>query len=263
MWVAQKLWFLKSRIWSSFDTEPPPLSKWSSESPFRTWNMHSKAFLAASILLFAAFFVLAWRRRKVMYSKQLVRRRPATRSQCAPAAAGQLLHTWLEGFALFLVLCMIMTLPWEWVRLYQIEVAKKMAVLSEGFPNNCNSENLSLWGSFKVWLSWHFAWESDSCENYHRALVVDPFWEVTPLMAVSSVVGRIIVHPLEHISQTLGRSLRNIMKEVPGQWQPIVFLLMLITCVTFLAAIFHRGRLPAAAPTNQKKTVANTPRKLG
>ncbi|KAJ1123073.1 hypothetical protein NDU88_001546, partial [Pleurodeles waltl] len=51
-----------------------------------------------------------------------------------------------------------------------------------GFPNNCNSENLSLWGSFKVWLSWHFAWESDSCENYHRALVVDPFWEVTPLM---------------------------------------------------------------------------------
>ncbi|KAJ1123071.1 hypothetical protein NDU88_001544, partial [Pleurodeles waltl] len=129
MWLAQKLWFFKSRVLGLSDTEPPPLSKWSSESPFRTWNIYSKAFLAVSILLFVAFFVLTRYRRKVIYSKQLVRRRPAPRSECAPA--GQLLHTWLEGFALFLVFCMMLTLPWEWVRLYQIEVAKKMAVLSE------------------------------------------------------------------------------------------------------------------------------------
>ncbi|XP_053561441.1 uncharacterized protein LOC128652488 isoform X2 [Bombina bombina] len=113
---------------------------------------------------------------------------------------------------------------------------------SMGYSKSCYRDDLSLWATIKVWLSWNFSWNSDSCEDYYKALIVDPFWEVTPLMAISSAIGRIIIHPMEQLSHIVGRSLRNVMKEIPSQWQPLVFLLVPLVCITMLAVAYFRRK---------------------
>ncbi|XP_075441345.1 uncharacterized protein LOC142486774, partial [Ascaphus truei] len=186
MWLLKKVDFLKHMILGSPDVEPAPLPPWSLESPFQTWNIYSKASLAASMLCFIGFLVLFSRKKPIGHSKSLVKRKTALRLNVRTVHNRPTLDTWLEAFALLMVLCLFVTIPWEWVRLYQIEVAKKTTVLSEGYSNSCYREDHSFWEAVKVWLSWNFSWDKDSCEKYYKALIVDPVWEVTPLMGYSN-----------------------------------------------------------------------------
>ncbi|XP_072270587.1 chloride channel CLIC-like protein 1 isoform X2 [Pyxicephalus adspersus] len=147
-----------------------------------------------------------------------------------------LLDRWLHNLVLLLVLSLSISIPWEWFRLYKIEVAKKMRILSEGYARSCYQADLSFWETMKIWFSWNFSWDVGSCESYYKALMVDPFWEVNPLMAISSMVWRLVIHPVELFSQAIGQSLRNIMKEIPSQWQPPFFLLFSLICISVLVA---------------------------
>ncbi len=53
----------------------------------------------------------------------------------------------------------------------------------QGLPESClPRKQLTTWQSLRLWLSWQLSWSRDPCEEYHRALMVDPFWEVTPVM---------------------------------------------------------------------------------
>ncbi|XP_043944910.1 chloride channel CLIC-like protein 1 [Protopterus annectens] len=242
-WLLQKVSKLKNKFLGVPEPDIKPLDLWSSQSPFPAWAAYSKVCLAVSVLLFVAFTFLYFERKIPQPNALTTRKRRADTAVFSNTSVCHvLLHTWLEGFMLFLILCIILTVPWEWVRLYQIEVARKMAVLSEGLPYKCNAEEFAFWDAVKDWFSWHFAWNTDVCENYHRALVVDPFWEVTPLMAVSSAVGRIIIHPMEQLSQVTGKSLRNVMKEIPSQWQPLVFLMIPLCLVMLVTGLFFKSR---------------------
>ncbi|XP_053561411.1 chloride channel CLIC-like protein 1 isoform X1 [Bombina bombina] len=236
------IYFIKHKLLGFTIDEPAPPPPWSLESAFQSWNIYSKASFAASFICFIVYLTLFLCKKKT-YDSRVVTRKITVSSLNAQAAPFRpLLDTWFRVLALFLLMCIFISLPWEWVRLYQIEVAKKTTVLSEGYSKSCYRDDLSLWATIKVWLSWNFSWNSDSCEDYYKALIVDPFWEVTPLMAISSAIGRIIIHPMEQLSHIVGRSLRNVMKEIPSQWQPLVFLLVPLVCITMLAVAYFRRK---------------------
>ncbi|KAM8945741.1 chloride channel CLIC-like protein 1 [Pelodytes ibericus] len=232
-WVFHNLYILKNKA------DPVPLPPWSLKSPFQKWNIYSKASFAASMVCFTIFVLQCVQSRKGTATKTVSKR------TSAPELKGQTaLHRGLlETLCLLLAVCMFISIPWEWVRLYQIEVAKKTTVLSEGNAHCYSREDMSLWETLKVWLYWNFSWHNDACEDYYKALLVDPFWEVNPAMAICSAVGRVILQPVELIGHVTGRSIRHMMKEIPSQWQPIIFLLVPIICITVLAvAYFRRNR---------------------
>lgn len=252
-WILNKVNFLRYKIVGLPETEPSLPPPWSLESPFQKWTIYSKASLAAAVACFIISIILHSRRPSIVPKKMMVisRRLMAPKIKDSVVSESCILETWLYHLALLLMLCLFISIPWEWVRLYKIEVAKKATILSEGYARSCYQQDLSFWETLKIWLSWNFSWDSDSCESYYKALMVDPFLEVTPLMAISSVIGRFVVHPVEHFSHTIGRSLRNIMKEIPSQWQLPVFLLFPLTFISILItaltkrkdAICHQARV--------------------
>ncbi|KAI8492029.1 hypothetical protein Bbelb_304020 [Branchiostoma belcheri] len=65
--------------------------------------------------------------------------------------------------------------------MYQTVVAVKTAKLAQDHPK-CSGGSGSFWTSIKSYLRWHLSWSHDPCEQYHQALLVDPIWEVNPLM---------------------------------------------------------------------------------
>ncbi|XP_077989810.1 uncharacterized protein LOC144444272 [Glandiceps talaboti] len=132
------------------------------------------------------------------------------------------------------VIAAVVSIPWEWISMYQNEVAKKAAILYEDIPAECTPQQMSIWQSIKYWLSWHFIWGHDPCYQYHHALLVDPLWEVTPIMAVSSAFTRCIIKPLEIISGGLGQSLQRLFSSIPLAWQPVVMVAGIILLIMVL-----------------------------
>lgn len=215
---------------------------WGRSSSFTTWNIYSQFFLGASLLSLSMLVVLAACRHQPYQQDAIGRGRgrrvvpPLCPTPCLS------LYPWLQLVRDMVLVCVLVSVPWEWIRLYQIEVAKKMAVLSEGFPLHCRPQDLSYWQSLKAWFTVHFTWSGEACERYQRALMVEPFWEVTPLMAVTSAASRVVVQPLELVAQGFGRSLRLIMQEIPSLWQPFFFpILLLCFLCGLLSYIFRQG----------------------
>ncbi|KAM5135423.1 chloride channel CLIC-like protein 1 [Mantella aurantiaca] len=245
--------WIRSKMVGLPEDEPrlPPL--WSLDSPFKQWTIYSKALLASSLICFIVFLILQLCKRtpvttKAMVSKAMTRRLVAAPLKGVSEPQRPLLDRWLHYLLLLLVVSLFISIPWEWFRLYKIEVAKKMRILSEGYARSCYQADLSFWETMKIWLSWNFSWDIGSCESYYKALMVDPFWEVNPLMAISSVVWRLVIHPVEFFSHAIGRSLRNIMKEIPSQWQLPVFLLLSLFCISALITAYTKRKDGTAEP---------------
>lgn len=77
----------------------------------------------------------------------------------------------------------------------------------QGYARSCYQADLSFWETMKIWFSWNFSWDIGSCESYYKALMVDPFWEVNPLM-VSALYGIPLLPCLTNIKHQNGRLFR-------------------------------------------------------
>ena len=80
---------------------------------------------------------------------------------------------------LFGLLFMI-SVPWEWFRLYQKEYAAKEAQLIKDIPNSCATGNMDITERVSLWLTGLLSWKQDECIKYQEAILVDPMWEVSP-----------------------------------------------------------------------------------
>ena len=66
--------------------------------------------------------------------------------------------------------------------MYQSALSKKTANYLKEIPPGCFPNEMTAWNSIRLWLKDYFSTESDQCALYHNAIIVDPIWEVSPLM---------------------------------------------------------------------------------
>ncbi|XP_068120568.1 uncharacterized protein [Hyperolius riggenbachi] len=184
-WILNKVLILRNGLVGLREVEPALPHPWSLKSPFERWTIYSKVLLAASIICFITFLILHLGKRTAVSAAALVRRPSAPALKTPVLCERTLLDMWRYYLVLLLILCLFFSVPWEWFRLYKIEVAKKTRVLSEGYARSCYQADQSFWEILKIWMSWNFSWDTGSCESYYKALMVDPFWEVNPLMRSS------------------------------------------------------------------------------
>ncbi|KAH3798849.1 uncharacterized protein LOC127838680 isoform X2 [Dreissena polymorpha] len=144
-----------------------------------------------------------------------------------------------------LFLCFLLSIPWEFVRVYQSMVAEKVTQMTIGIPAECVPERMSLLQTLQSWLRWHLSWSQDPCLQYHKSLLIDPLWQVPPLLVISSVLSHCIVHPVEVILGGLGRSFRLFFSEIPGPWQPVMLFVIVIFALLIVTMCFgYRIHLP-------------------
>lgn len=84
-------------------------------------------------------------------------------------------------FGLFFMI----SIPWEWLRLYQKKFAEKQAEFIKEIPSHCAPKNMTVSERVSLWVTDLLSWREDSCVKYQEAILVDPVWEVSP-----SVVSR-------------------------------------------------------------------------
>eukprot|EP00088_Acartia_fossae_P069383 TRINITY_DN9049_c0_g1_i5.p1 TRINITY_DN9049_c0_g1~~TRINITY_DN9049_c0_g1_i5.p1 ORF type:complete len:685 (-),score=109.25 TRINITY_DN9049_c0_g1_i5:454-2508(-) len=148
---------------------------------------------------------------------------------------------------IFLVFVLV-SVSWHWTHMYKDEWAIKKSKLVQNLPPECSVEDMS-WtmSAFYYWKS-GTSW-TDKCDDYHKALLVDPIYEVNPLMAFSDLASKIILRPIRNFGKELGAAYKELLKDLPWQVQIAVFCVfsVLLAIVFFLVVVFQHKytiRLP-------------------
>ena len=63
----------------------------------------------------------------------------------------------------------------------------------QGTPPECDPESMCWWKSLTVVLHSNFFWSHDPCEEYYKAVLAEPLWEVTPLKVSIYIIITAIV----------------------------------------------------------------------
>lgn len=66
--------------------------------------------------------------------------------------------------------------------MYKKALARKIASnAARDIDSSCNPESMTAWTSLKIFFQSTFSTDDDVCTKYHENILVDPFFEVTPL----------------------------------------------------------------------------------
>ena len=58
----------------------------------------------------------------------------------------------------------------------------------QGVPKECFPDQMTITQSIIDWLLYRMSWQHDPCEKYHKALFVDPLWEINPLKVCNYIM---------------------------------------------------------------------------
>ena len=101
--------------------------------------------------------------------------------------------SWKQQLVFMFFLCFALSIPWEWGRLYKMELAKKTAKSMTDIPEQCFPKKLTMFKSLKLWFEDTFTFRDDECVKYHEAILVDPLLEVSPSQVCTSALICVVI----------------------------------------------------------------------
>lgn len=147
------------------------------------------------------------------------------------------------------LLFVIINTFWNWKRMYQEALAHREAELAKlvDIPSECRpNEPQSLFYKFgSLVMKSLFGKDADACEKYHKAMGVDPIWQVSPGVALSETIAQFLTHPLGVLGSNIGTFYYNLNENVPWFSYYILLIASLLFGFFFMVAMFkYRIRLP-------------------
>ncbi|KFD47922.1 hypothetical protein M514_11213 [Trichuris suis] len=159
----------------------------------------------------------------------------------------------------FLLTCFAVSFVWTWYDVYTVKVAESMAKMHKVSIDSCkHPSELSSWSILKSYVSDIFgAVQDDPCFVFHKAMKVDPFWQVKPLQVLAITFTEFILEPMEIVGEKFNRFYRALFKDLSLRHQLVVFSCFIIVFFIILLFLFrYRFRVPAGlldcAPPEQR-----------
>lgn len=87
-----------------------------------------------------------------------------------------------QQFFYLLLVAFVVSIPWEWCRLYKKAFAAKQGLIMKNIEKHCHTDHeFGFTESLLVLLKNSFTFQGDKkCKMYQEALLVDPIWEIPP-----------------------------------------------------------------------------------
>lgn len=119
---------------------------------------------------------------------------------------------------------------------YEKAVAKRYMRVRQGIPEGCMERQSSWTGVVKTLFRYLFvvsAEDNDDCSVYAKAIVLEPFFEVSVMNAVTTTITKLVVTPANLIAESINTVFRNLMEGIPPFIVPL-FLALILYVVTLL-----------------------------
>lgn len=180
----------------------------------------------------------------------------------ATIGAGLLIWLVIRGLAVWkvAVVLVVSSIFWTWVHLYKVALAKKQATLSRmgSVPKHCLVEKQGWGTALSDAFNGLVGTKDTKCEAYYEALMVDPFWEVTPLKAITETCSQFILRPLEILGSSLGIFFNEILAPIPLLWKiPVLIVAVVLILFVLLMACRYKVKSPllfSIEPSSRSKS---------
>nr|DBA18196.1 TPA: hypothetical protein GDO54_016474 [Pyxicephalus adspersus] len=134
--------------------------------------------------------------------------------------------SWFTQIKRLLGLCFLVSLVWNWMYLYKDAFAERQAKLTKiGNDHMCGKQMTWSESLFEWWKS-SSSFQNDPCEEYFKALMVNPILLVPPTKAFAVTFTNFITEPLKHIGKGIGEFFHALLAEMPLLYQPIVLVII-------------------------------------
>ncbi|XP_018424490.1 PREDICTED: chloride channel CLIC-like protein 1 [Nanorana parkeri] len=145
--------------------------------------------------------------------------------------------SWFTQIKRLLALCFLVSLVWNWMYLYKDAFAERQAKLAKIGNDNACGKKVTWSDSLFEWWRSSTSFQNDPCEEYFKALMVNPILLVPPTKAFAVTFTNFITEPLKHIGKGIGEFFHALLAEMPLIYQPLVLiiiaLLLLVFCYGF------------------------------
>lgn len=151
----------------------------------------------------------------------------------------------LAPFKVFLMILLV-SVTWHWVHMYKATWATKHSKLMQSveIPPECRPQDMTWFQTIQSSAS-ALVSSVDKCEEYHKAILVDPIYEVNPLTALVDLSTKLLLHPLSSLGKEVGSMFTGLLGEVPLLWK-VPVLLVFVILLMFVMILFagYEVRLP-------------------
>merc|ERR1719427_2133340 len=83
---------------------------------------------------------------------------------------------------------------------------------------------------------------TDKCDEYHKALLVDPIYEVNPMMALADLVSSLVVRPMRHVGPEFGNMMKGLLEVLPWHYQVLIVPAFLVIFI-FILILLSRSSI--------------------
>lgn len=142
--------------------------------------------------------------------------------------------SWFTQLKRLFIISIIISVGWNWMYLYKVEFAQRQADVAkmEKFDSKC-SEKVDWANSLTEWMTRLWSVQNDPCDDYYKALLVNPALMVPPTKALALTFTHFVTEPLKHVGQGIGEFIKELLKELPLLYHVPVLIVMALTALSF------------------------------
>ena len=131
-------------------------------------------------------------------------------------------------FSLFLFTFLV-SVPYEYMRLYHEAIGERNAKLSQSIPADCLQREHSYWSAFLE----QFSFRDNTCMEWHLALTSSPLLMVSPATAFSVAFANFFTGPFVEISRAFSKAFTVLLVDIPMQWRlPLLMIALVLLLVS-------------------------------
>jgi len=162
------------------------------------------------------------------------------------------------------LLVMVVSVSWHWLTMFKKAWAGKHAKLlkTAEIPPECRPHEMTWFQSLQSSGRAMFS-SVDKCEEYHKTIMVDPIYEVNPMVAFVDLATTLILHPLASLGDNVGMMFSSLLEHVPFFWRPVILILFVVLIMFVLILLsgyrislpFFLGEIGPAASSNSSADI--------
>ncbi|XP_033109258.1 chloride channel CLIC-like protein 1 [Anneissia japonica] len=142
--------------------------------------------------------------------------------------------TWKNQLLILFVIVFVISVPWNWLQLYQEKLAERHAEMmkQKDIPEYCRSGvELSTWKAIKQFFQKMTI--KDECKEYHKRYMIDPILEVSPVKAFTKTVAVLLFAP----AGELGKAVAEFHNEFLGNMPKLIWIPAFVSWLLTLAVV--------------------------
>ncbi|XP_028832152.1 chloride channel CLIC-like protein 1 isoform X2 [Denticeps clupeoides] len=150
--------------------------------------------------------------------------------------------SWFAQTVRIVAIILLISPAWNWLYLYKTAFAEHQSKIfrTNNVGEKCSGAKHFDWrDNLKQFFRESLTLQDDPCEEYYKALIVDPILLVPPSKALIMTITAVFTDPMKQIGQGVSEFLTALLKNLPITLQAIVLIVITLSATVFIVVFVY------------------------